>query len=191
VTGETGAIDVVVPNAGHMVLGSAESFTPAQVAEIYDTNVVSTQRVNRAVLPQMRAPRRPARVGRLVQHVRRDLAVPRAVLRRQGGHGSPGQELRRGADEIRRRDVRRGPGPVHLGHEPLRPRHAPADETTAAAYEELCAGLLDQVGERLAALSPLDADADDGWETVSDVADRVRRGFYARVDLTDLLTVRT
>src|SRR3954463_7303463 len=48
---ETGAIDVVVHNAGHMVLGPSESFTPEQLAQIYDTNVLSTQRVNRAVLP--------------------------------------------------------------------------------------------------------------------------------------------
>ena len=41
-------------NAGHMVFGPAESFTPEQLAELYDVNVLSTQRVNRAVLPQMR-----------------------------------------------------------------------------------------------------------------------------------------
>lgn len=54
VTEEAGRVDVVVHNAGHMVLGPAESFTPEQLAEIYDTNVLSTQRLNRAVLPQMR-----------------------------------------------------------------------------------------------------------------------------------------
>ena len=54
VTMESGGIDAVVHNAGHMVLGPTEAFTPEQLAEIYDTNVLSTQRVNRAVLPQMR-----------------------------------------------------------------------------------------------------------------------------------------
>jgi NAD(P)-dependent dehydrogenase (short-subunit alcohol dehydrogenase family) len=49
-----GRIDVVVHNAGHMVFGPAEAFTPEQFAELYDINVLSTQRVNRAVLPQMR-----------------------------------------------------------------------------------------------------------------------------------------
>jgi NAD(P)-dependent dehydrogenase (short-subunit alcohol dehydrogenase family) len=49
-----GRIDVVVHNAGHMVFGPAEAFTPQQLAELYDINVVSTQRVNRAVLPHMR-----------------------------------------------------------------------------------------------------------------------------------------
>jgi NAD(P)-dependent dehydrogenase (short-subunit alcohol dehydrogenase family) len=52
---ETGQIDVVVHNAGHMVLGPLEAFTPEQLTELYDTNAVSTQRVNRAVLPHLRA----------------------------------------------------------------------------------------------------------------------------------------
>ena len=51
---EQGRIDVLVHNAGHMVFGPAEAFTPEQYAEIYDTNVLGTQRVNRAALPQMR-----------------------------------------------------------------------------------------------------------------------------------------
>lgn len=49
-----GRIDVVVHNAGHMVFGPAEAFTPEQFAELYDINVLSTQRVNRAALPYMR-----------------------------------------------------------------------------------------------------------------------------------------
>lgn len=52
---ETGRIDALVHNAGHMVLGPSEAFTPEQIAAVYDTNVLSTQRVNRAVLPHMRA----------------------------------------------------------------------------------------------------------------------------------------
>src|ERR1700693_3884015 len=47
-------LDIVVHNAGHMVFGPAETFTPEQLAELYDVNVLSTQRVNRAVLPQLR-----------------------------------------------------------------------------------------------------------------------------------------
>src|SRR5271156_3376876 len=49
-----GKIDVVVHNAGHVVQGPAEAFTPEQLAEIYDINVLSAQRVNRAALPSMR-----------------------------------------------------------------------------------------------------------------------------------------
>jgi NAD(P)-dependent dehydrogenase (short-subunit alcohol dehydrogenase family) len=47
-------LDIVVHNAGHMVFGPAETFTPEQLAELYDVNVLSTQRVNRAALPQLR-----------------------------------------------------------------------------------------------------------------------------------------
>jgi NAD(P)-dependent dehydrogenase (short-subunit alcohol dehydrogenase family) len=54
VIAETGHIDVIVHNAGHMVFGPAESFTPEQYAHVYDINVLGTQRVNRAVLPHMR-----------------------------------------------------------------------------------------------------------------------------------------
>ena len=54
---ESGRIDIVVHNAGHMVFGPAEAFTPEQLAEQYDVNVLGTQRLNRAVLPSMRARR--------------------------------------------------------------------------------------------------------------------------------------
>src|SRR5258706_848379 len=49
-----GHIDTVVHNAGHMVFGPAQAFMPGQFAELYDINVLSTQRVNRAVLPHLR-----------------------------------------------------------------------------------------------------------------------------------------
>lgn len=52
---KSGRIDVVVHNAGHMMFGPAEAFTPEQFAEQYDVNVLGTQRVNRAALPHMRA----------------------------------------------------------------------------------------------------------------------------------------
>src|SRR6202453_493710 len=54
IVGESGRLDVIVHNAGHMVFGPAEAFTPEQFAELYDVKVLSTQRVNRAALPQLR-----------------------------------------------------------------------------------------------------------------------------------------
>ena len=54
---ESGRIDVIVHNAGHMMFGPAEAFTPEQFAQQYDVNVLGTQRVNRAALPHMRARR--------------------------------------------------------------------------------------------------------------------------------------
>jgi NAD(P)-dependent dehydrogenase (short-subunit alcohol dehydrogenase family) len=54
IVADNGRLDVVIHNAGHMVFGPAEAFTPEQFAELYDINVLSTQRVNRAALPQLR-----------------------------------------------------------------------------------------------------------------------------------------
>lgn len=54
IVAESGRLDVVVHNAGHMVFGPTEAFTPEQLAELYDVNVLSAQRVNRAALPQLR-----------------------------------------------------------------------------------------------------------------------------------------
>src|SRR6202041_2709866 len=51
---KNGRLDVVIHNAGHMVFGPLEAFTPEQLAELYDVNVLSTQRVNRAAPPQLR-----------------------------------------------------------------------------------------------------------------------------------------
>src|ERR1700690_1010384 len=51
---QQGRIDVLIHNAGHMSFGPAEAFTPEQLAELYDINVLSTQRVNRAAPPQLR-----------------------------------------------------------------------------------------------------------------------------------------
>ncbi|QRP42738.1 SDR family NAD(P)-dependent oxidoreductase [Amycolatopsis sp. FDAARGOS 1241] len=54
VTVESGRIDTVVHTVGPATLGPIESFTPYQLSQLYDFNVVFPQRVNRAVLPQMR-----------------------------------------------------------------------------------------------------------------------------------------
>src|SRR3712207_5292985 len=54
IVAEHGRIDVVVHNASRRAFGPAEAFTPEQLAELYDANVVAAQRVNRAVLPHMR-----------------------------------------------------------------------------------------------------------------------------------------
>lgn len=54
IIGDCGQLDVIIHNAGHMSFGPAEAFTPEQFAQLYDINVLSTQRVNRAALPQLR-----------------------------------------------------------------------------------------------------------------------------------------
>jgi NAD(P)-dependent dehydrogenase (short-subunit alcohol dehydrogenase family) len=54
IVADNGRLNVIIHNAGHMVFGPTEAFTPEQLAELYDINVLSTQRVNRAALPVLR-----------------------------------------------------------------------------------------------------------------------------------------
>jgi len=46
---------VLVRNAGHMLLGPGEAFSHGELAGQYDVNVLETQRINRTVLPHLRA----------------------------------------------------------------------------------------------------------------------------------------
>ncbi|MDT6987608.1 SDR family oxidoreductase [Streptomyces lusitanus] len=219
VTEEAGRVDVVVHNAGHMVLGPAEAFTPEQLAEIYDTNVLSAQRVNRAVLPQMRR----RRDGLLVWVGSSSTfgGTPPYLAPYFGAKAAMDHLAKSYAVELSRFGIDTSivvPGSFTSGTNHFAHAMHPADTATAEAYDELYAGLMDEVGERLAALSPPDADAgevartiaavvdapkgerpfrvtidpaDDGSEQVSDMADRVRADFYARIGLTGLLTPRT
>jgi NAD(P)-dependent dehydrogenase (short-subunit alcohol dehydrogenase family) len=96
-----GHIDVVVHNAGHMVLGPTEAFTPDQLAATYDVNVISTQRVNRAVLPHLRSRRR----GLLVWIGSSSTSVHRLRRRRsrqQGRDRPTSQTLQDALDPTRR-----------------------------------------------------------------------------------------
>lgn len=52
-----GELDVVVHNAGHLSVGFTEAFTAEDIARLIDINVLGAHRVNRAVLPHMRARR--------------------------------------------------------------------------------------------------------------------------------------
>lgn len=47
-------LDVIVHNARQVLYGPTEAFTPEQLAELYEINVLSAQRLNRAALPQLR-----------------------------------------------------------------------------------------------------------------------------------------
>ncbi|QOV40366.1 SDR family oxidoreductase [Streptomyces ferrugineus] len=216
---EVGRIDVVVHNAGHMVLGPTEAFTPEQIAEIYDTNVLSTQRVNRAVLPQMRA----RRDGLLLWVGSSSTygGTPPYLAPYFGAKAAMDHLAKSYAVELSRFGIDTAivvPGSFTSGTNHFAHAMHPQDTATAEAYDAFYAGLMDDVGKALAALAPADADvrevaraivrivgtpkgerpfrttidpADDGSERVSDVADGIRTDFYQRIGMTDLLTPRS
>jgi NAD(P)-dependent dehydrogenase (short-subunit alcohol dehydrogenase family) len=216
---ETGRLDVIVHNAGHMVLGQTEAFTPEQLAAVYDTNVVSTQRLNRAALPHLRSQGDGLLVwvgststrGGTPPYLAPYFAAKAAEDALAVSYAA--EVARFGIDSVIVVPGSFTTGTNHFAH-----AGSPADTTTADAYEEHYAGLMDQVGARLAELAPADADqgevarqivavidtpkgkrpfrihidpADDGAELVNAVGDRIRREFYTRIGLDDLLSPTT
>jgi NAD(P)-dependent dehydrogenase (short-subunit alcohol dehydrogenase family) len=51
---DSGAVDVLVNNAGHMAIGLAETFTESQAEEQLQVNTIAPFRLCRAVLPRMK-----------------------------------------------------------------------------------------------------------------------------------------
>jgi NAD(P)-dependent dehydrogenase (short-subunit alcohol dehydrogenase family) len=214
-----GRLDVVVHNAGHMVFGPAEAFTPEQLAELYDVNVLSTQRVNRAALPQLRKQKRG-----LVIWVSSSSAA--------GGtppYLAPYFAAKAGMDalavvyarELTRWGIETSiivPGAFTGGTNHFAHAGAPDDKARAAEYEAgPYAGFADQVREGFASIVPADADVSavadaivrvvdtpfgkrpfrvhidptqDGAEVVNAVLDRVRAELLRRIGLSDVLTPR-
>lgn len=216
VVDEAGRLDVVVHNAGHMVLGPTEAFTPEQLAQVYDTNVLSTQRVNRAVLPHLRA-QRDGLVVWIGSSSSRGGTPPYLAPYFAAKAGMDALAVSYAA-ELARFGVDTAivvPGSFTVGtHHFANAGHA-VDTAVVDAYEVEYAGLTDQVAERLGELAPADQDpsevaravvdlvaipkgrrpfrvhvdpADDGAAVVFAVGDRVRAEFYRRVGLEDLLS---
>lgn len=143
-----GHLDAVVNNAGLATIGLAETITPAQLLRLFDTNVVGVQRVDRAVLPSMRA----RRSGLLV-HVSSGLG--RIVIPIVGLYGSTKFALEALSDEYRYElkgcgvdvtVVQPGAYPTELGS--VEPDGA--DQERARGYGPL-AGALDGFHQRAAA----------------------------------------
>jgi NAD(P)-dependent dehydrogenase (short-subunit alcohol dehydrogenase family) len=213
-----GRIDVLIHNAGHMVAGPAEAFTPEQLAELYDVNVLSTQRVNRAALPGMRA--RGTGLVIWVSSTSVKGGTPPYLAPYFAAKAGMDSLAVSYADELARWGVETSivvPGSFTSGTNHFAHSGRPADTAVEAEYETKYAGLMKQVGAKLAALAPEGADAslvsdaiarivalpagerpyrvhidpaNDGSEEVSEVADRIRREFLTRLDLGDLLTAK-
>jgi NAD(P)-dependent dehydrogenase (short-subunit alcohol dehydrogenase family) len=213
---QNGRLDTVVHNAGHMVFGPAEAFTPEQFAELYDVNVLGTQRVNRAALP-------------ILRRQRRGLVVWVSSTSTRGGTPpwlAPYFAAKAGMDslavsyagELARWGIETSivvPGAYTKGTNHFAHAGAPADAARAAAYADGPTGDIPDIAMNgLSALEPPDAGASevaetvarvvdmpfgrrpfrvhidpsqDGAEIVNGVADRVRAEMLRRIGLGDLL----
>ena len=216
IVAEQGRLDAVVHNAGHLVIGPTEAFTPEEMARVFDTNVFGAQRVNKAALPVLRA----QESGLL-------LWVSSTTTR--GGYPpfmGPYAAAKAAMDsiavtmsyELARFGVETSivvPGAFTSGTAHFPNAGKPADTATAGAYARYD-GLMDQVGAKLSALMPPDADPqavadeiarivalptgqrpfrsvvdflNDGAAEVTEVAERVRARFAERIGIADLLAV--
>jgi NAD(P)-dependent dehydrogenase (short-subunit alcohol dehydrogenase family) len=216
---EAARLDTIVHNAGHMVFGPAEAFTPEQYAQQYDVNVLGAQRVNRVALPHLR------RQGR-------GLLVWVGSTSTRGGTPpflGPYFAAKAAMDalavtystELARWGIETTimvPGAFTKGTNHFAHAGTPADTARVAEYEGgPYAGVADQALEGLAGLEPADADpaevarqivrivdspfgkrpfrvhvdpSQDGAEVVNGVADRMRREMYRSIGLEDLLSPR-
>ncbi|MFE9766108.1 SDR family NAD(P)-dependent oxidoreductase [Streptomyces sp. NPDC005808] len=212
---EAGRLDVLVHNAGHMVTGPTEAFTPEELAAVYDTNVLGTQRVNRAALPHLRAQGHGLVLW--VGSTSTRGGTPPYLAPYFAAKAAMDALAVSYAAELARFDIDTTivvPGSFTSGTNHFATGGHPAEQTVIPAYEERYAGLMDQVSQRLAALAPAGADvsqvadaivevvdtphgrrpfrvhidpANDGSEEVSAVADRIRAEFLKRIGLDDLL----
>lgn len=213
-----GHIDVLVHNAGHMLTGPLEAFTPEQVADLYDVCVLSTQRVNRAVLPGMRDRGEGLLVWVSSSSVKG--GTPPYLGPYFAAKAAMDSLAVSYAGELARWGIETSivvPGSFPTGTNHFANSGRPVDEAVVDQYETRYAGLIEQVAGKLASLAPADVSvdlvsdeigrivslprgerpyrvhidpADDGSEAVSRLADETRRTFLARVGLDDLLTIR-
>jgi NAD(P)-dependent dehydrogenase (short-subunit alcohol dehydrogenase family) len=185
---EQGRLDVVMHNAGHLVFGPAEAFTPEQLAELYDVNVLSTQRVNRAALPQLR------KQGR-------GLLVWVSSSSSAGGtppYLAPYFAAKAGMDamavvyarELARWGIETSiivPGAFTGGTNHFAHAGSPADKARVAEYEAgPYAGFGDEIMKAFGAIVPPDADAASVADAVVKVVDTPfgRRPFRVHIDPT-------
>ncbi|MBR0797758.1 SDR family oxidoreductase [Bradyrhizobium jicamae] len=188
IVAEEGRLDVVMHNAGHMVFGPAEAFTPEQLAELYDINVLSTQRVNRAALPQLR------KQGR-------GLLVWVSSSSSAGGtppYLAPYFAAKAGMDAmavIYARELARWgietsiivPGAFTGGTNHFAHSGRPADHARVAEYEAgPYAGFGEQIMTAFSAIVPADADASSVAEAIVEVVDAPfgKRPFRVHIDPT-------
>jgi NAD(P)-dependent dehydrogenase (short-subunit alcohol dehydrogenase family) len=188
VIADSGRIDVLIHNAGHMVFGPAEAFTPEQYAQQYDVNVLSTQRVNRAALPHMRAQKQ----GLLVWVSSSSSAggTPPYLAPYFAAKAAMDAIAVQYARELSRWGIETSiivPGAFTGGTNHFAHSGRPADEARAAEYENgPYAGFGEQVQKAFAEIVPPDADAGAVADAIVDVIDTPfgKRPFRVHIDPT-------
>ena len=214
---EQGHLDVVMQNAGHLVVGPTEAFTPEEITRVFDTNVLGAQRVNRAVLPYLR--KQESGLMLWISSTTTKGGFPPFM----GPYGAAKAAMDSLAVTLAYEIARFGietsivvPGAFTKGTDHFPSAGKPADAATAAAYSRYD-GVMDRIGERLSALTPDDADpqavADeivrivglpagqrpmrsvidfvgDGAKDVFAVSERVRIDFARRIGMADLLEAK-
>lgn len=212
-------IDVVMHNAGHMVFGAAEAFTPEQYAQLYDINVLGTQRVNRAALPQLR--KQGSGLLLWIGSSSHRGGTPPYLAPYFAAKAAMDALAVSYAAELARWGIETSiivPGAFTSGTQHFAHAGTPADSERQAQYDQgATRGLADEALTNLAAAEPDDADpasvaraivevvgaaygtrpfrvhidpSDDGCAVVATVADRIRAEFLRRIGLGDLLTPR-
>jgi len=211
---EQDRLDVIVHNAGHLVLGPTEAFTPDEIIKVMDTNYLGAHRVNQAALPILRKQQSGLLLWVSSTTVRGGFppflgpyAAAKAALDSMAV--SMSYELARFGIET----SIVVPGAFTQGTNHFANAGKPADEKTAGAYHRYD-GLMDEIGARLTALMPENADPqavaneitrivglkpgtrpfrsvidfmDDGAGAVTDIAERMRINFAERIGISDLL----
>jgi NAD(P)-dependent dehydrogenase (short-subunit alcohol dehydrogenase family) len=211
-----GRLDVLVHNAGHMVFGPAEAFTAEQYAQLYDVNVLGTQRVNRAALPAMRRQGRGLLLWVSSSSTRG--GTPPFLAPYFAAKAAMDSLAVSYAGELTRWGIETSimvPGAFTKGTNHFAHSGKPADTAREAEYMDgPYAGMPDRILKGLASLEPADADAgevarkivevvdmpfgkrpfrvhvdpsQDGAEIVNGVADRMRRELFWRAGIEDLL----
>lgn len=134
---ERGRIDVVVNNAGMLMTGIAEAFTPEQVVDIFETNAISWLRVNRAPLPAMRRQGRGVLVyvGSTVAQIAEPFLAPCAASKAAGDVLAEAMELELSPFGIETVIVM--PGAVTSGTQHFAHAVAPANAAIVAQYGAL------------------------------------------------------
>ncbi len=211
---ERGRLDAVVHNAGHLVIGPSEAFTPEEVASVFDSNFLGAQRVNKAVLPVLRQQQQGLLLWVSSSTVRG--GFPPFLGPYAAAKAAMDSLAVTMAFELARFNIETAivvPGAFTSGTEHFANAGQPADEATSAAYARYD-GLMEQVGARLAELSPPESNPaavaeaiarvlslphgarpfrtmvdfiDDGATAVTEVAEHVREQFARRIGIADLL----